>query len=415
MYTKRFVKKEGPLLKIERNLFVLADQTGVEPPVDYVQGTNAIPITFYFRDYTIPEGAGVKVYIRRPSGKAEYDQIPYVGENTVNIDVKDSMFSEVGRSYIQIQIEKEEKTLVTFEYPVDVKRNHVAGEVPGSSNSSNFLDEYLGKIDERMDHVEDLADQAQDAKDAAQESEKNAAESASAAEDSAKLSESWAVGGTGIRPGEDDNNSKYWSEQSRDYSASWKGSLLPKGTIPYEQLPVSGNIPGHMYNINNGFETDSRFKDGAGYSYPSGTNVYWTSDGKWDCLSGTLTKDVTLAEYDAMPREERMNGTTYYISDADNSFPDASPDGKGMMSAADKSKLDGIEAGAEINVQADWTENDSNSDAFIKNKPKVPKKTSDLINDSSFICGKQISQAEYDALSLGEKMNGTVYFINDED
>lgn len=400
-------------MTIERNIFVLADQTAVEPPVDYVQGTNAVPITFYFRDYIIPEGAGVKVYIRRPSGTAEYDQIPYVGESTVRIDVKDSMFSEVGRSYIQIQVEKGEKTLVTFEFPVDVKRNHVAGEVPGSSNSSNFLDEYLGKIDERMDHVEDLADQAQDAKDAAKESEKNAASSASAAEDSAKLSESWAVGGTGIRPGEDDNNSKYWSEQSKDYSESWKGSLLPKGTIPYEQLPVSGNVPGHMYNINNAFETDSRFKDGAGYAYPAGTNVYWTSDGKWDCLSGTLTREVTLAEYDAMPQSERMNGTIYYIIDADNSFPDASPDGKGLMSADDKIKLDGIEDGAEVNVQADWSENDSDSDAFIRNRPKIPEKTSDLTNDSRFIHGTVMSQAEYDALSDAEKMNGTIYFIAD--
>ena len=32
-------------------------------------------------------------------------------------------------------------------------------------------------------------------------------------------------------------------------------------------------------------------------------------------------------------------------------------------------KLDGIEAGAEVNVQADWNEQDSASDAFIRNKP----------------------------------------------
>lgn len=38
---------------------------------------------------------------------------------------------------------------------------------------------------------------------------------------------------------------------------------------------------------------------------------------------------------------------------------------------ADKSKLDGIEAGAESNVQSDWTESDSASDAYIKHKPSV--------------------------------------------
>lgn len=37
-----------------------------------------------------------------------------------------------------------------------------------------------------------------------------------------------------------------------------------------------------------------------------------------------------------------------------------------------KDKLDGIESGAEVNVQADWNVTDSSSDAFIKNKPTIP-------------------------------------------
>ena len=45
----------------------------------------------------------------------------------------------------------------------------------------------------------------------------------------------------------------------------------------------------------------------------------------------------------------------------DNNFTDA-----------DKSKLDGIESGAEANVQSDWNVSDSSSDAFIKNKPTIP-------------------------------------------
>ena len=38
---------------------------------------------------------------------------------------------------------------------------------------------------------------------------------------------------------------------------------------------------------------------------------------------------------------------------------------------ADETKLDGIETGAEVNVQSDWNEADSNSDAFIQNKPTI--------------------------------------------
>lgn len=44
-----------------------------------------------------------------------------------------------------------------------------------------------------------------------------AAESATEAADSATLSESWATGGTGTREGEDEDNSKYYSEQSQAY------------------------------------------------------------------------------------------------------------------------------------------------------------------------------------------------------
>lgn len=50
-----------------------------------------------------------------------------------------------------------------------------------------------------------------------------------------------------------------------------------------------------------------------------------------------------------------------------------------------KNKLDGIASGAEVNVQADWNQSSSSSDAFIKNKPTIPSKTSDLTNDSDFV------------------------------
>lgn len=49
------------------------------------------------------------------------------------------------------------------------------------------------------------------------------------------------------------------------------------------------------------------------------------------------------------------------------------------FTSAEKSKLAGIEAGAEVNVQADWTEADSSSDAYIANKPQ------NLVQDASYV------------------------------
>ena len=55
----------------------------------------------------------------------------------------------------------------------------------------------------------------------------------------------------------------------------------------------------------------------------------------------------------------------------------------GLMSKSDKSKLNGIAVGAEVNVQSDW--NAAVGDAAILNKPTIPSATSDLTNDSGFI------------------------------
>lgn len=55
------------------------------------------------------------------------------------------------------------------------------------------------------------------------------------------------------------------------------------------------------------------------------------------------------------------------------------------FTSAEKTKLGGISDGAEANVQANWSETDSMEDSFIKNKPTIPSKTSDLTNDSNYV------------------------------
>ena len=55
------------------------------------------------------------------------------------------------------------------------------------------------------------------------------------------------------------------------------------------------------------------------------------------------------------------------------------------FTSAEKTKLGGISDGAEANVQANWSETDPMEDSFIKNKPTIPSKTSDLTNDSNYV------------------------------
>lgn len=56
-----------------------------------------------------------------------------------------------------------------------------------------------------------------------------------------------------------------------------------------------------------------------------------------------------------------------------------------FMTSAEKTKLSGIAAGAEVNVQSDWDQTTTTADDYIKNKPSIPTKTSDLTNDSNFV------------------------------
>lgn len=83
-------------------------------------------------------------------------------------------------------------------------------------------------------------------------------------------------------------------------------------------------------------------------------------------------------------------------------IPEADSTKAGVMTSADKNKLDGIAAGAQVNVKPNWNAASgdaaeilnkptlaavatSGSYADLSNKPSIPAKTSDLTNDSGFI------------------------------
>lgn len=59
----------------------------------------------------------------------------------------------------------------------------------------------------------------------------------------------------------------------------------------------------------------------------------------------------------------------------------------------DVEKLNGIESGAQVNVQSDWDVSNPSSDAYIKNKPSIPTNTSDLTNDSDFVTSTDVETA----------------------
>ena len=111
-------------------------------------------------------------------------------------------------------------------------------------------------------------------------------------EEYAKQARSYAVGDTDYRENEITDNAKYYYQQVKQIGDGLSGALFPMGTITFEELKNQTKKKGYMYNISNDFVSDDTFKDGGGITYSSGTNVYYTADGYWDCLSGTLVTGV---------------------------------------------------------------------------------------------------------------------------
>lgn len=132
---------------------------------------------------------------------------------------------------------------------------------------------------------------------------------AESAADSATKAQSYAVGGTGSREGEDSDNAKYYFEQVKDVSEAIKGGLQPRGTVAFADLPALADVStGWMYNISDEFTTTDDFKEGAGNVIPAGANIYKTSDEKWDVLAGTPVTGVKGAK-EASYRRGNVNLT----------------------------------------------------------------------------------------------------------
>lgn len=187
---------------------------------------------------------------------------------------------------------------------------------------------------------------------ASADSASSAATSAAQAGEQALLAKSYSVGTEGaIRPGDTTDNARFFSELAQKLtedaqklldqaqklvSAATAGSIIPAGTVMFEDLPEDPKI-GYMYNISNSFTTDSRFTEGAGTYYNPGANIYWTKDGQWDVMIGVQVTGVKgAAEDDYHQGNVNITPASIGLGNVNNTA-----DADKVVKAADKTTKDG--------------------------------------------------------------------------
>jgi hypothetical protein len=117
----------------------------------------------------------------------------------------------------------------------------------------------------------------------------SASGSATAASTSEGNAEAWAKGtkgGTPVSPSDPqyNDNAKYWAGKAQEYAV---GGVQYKGSIAFQNIPISGMENGDFYNVTDDFTTDARFAEGAGKYCSAGTNIIWDSAiSKWDIAGG---------------------------------------------------------------------------------------------------------------------------------
>ena len=116
---------------------------------------------FYLKDYNIPAGTSVGIYVEKPSKKGVQSTSATldVGENSVLVDMDKQMVAEIGTAYMQLRLTKGGKELFTFVQPIRVGRS--ATPIV-SENGMPFLDEVVSKMNEATADTKAAAEDARE-------------------------------------------------------------------------------------------------------------------------------------------------------------------------------------------------------------------------------------------------------------
>ena len=202
----------------------MGTERGIAAPVPLVQYDNTLPIlaaALYLngQPYTVPDGAAVNIRMDKRDGHYVYNPALGVSEDrqTAYIAVKLQMTTGAGEYWPTIEIVIDGQVAGTSYVPLLIAENPVPEDAIESTDEFKTIQQL---VEETKEAAQIITDNEQAIKDIEENlpAIQGAAGNAKAAKDSAALAESWAVGGTGTRSGEDTDNAKYYAELAQQVS-----------------------------------------------------------------------------------------------------------------------------------------------------------------------------------------------------
>lgn len=166
--------------------YIYLKNKDVRTRIEYVQGTNTIPIVLSAVDWDVPDGSEARVYVKKPSGKEVYNTAAISG-NDITIQPTTQMFAEFGKQLGQVQIVNGDDIAATFLLEFDVEKN-LAFESTAveSSDEYGILDELITEAQTAIAAAEKATSSASAAASSANKAASSANAAATAANDAAE-------------------------------------------------------------------------------------------------------------------------------------------------------------------------------------------------------------------------------------
>lgn len=260
------------MIKIKQNIHI-PETGGVPPRIRLTQFDTAVTIVFTVYNGTIafakPSEGTVRISMTKPDKKAISTSAVYNNDGTIELQITQQMTAVVGEAYCKLSVIESDGQVSTASFILDIAAAGVKDDAVISESDISDVEKVL-EAAEFAQKAYDEIPALQDAAVAAISNSESDAETAIAADKTSALSEisaaktdavsaaknqvdiaeSWAVGGTGARTGEDTNNAKYWAEQAEKAFTGVSsfngrtGDVTPQsGDYSYDQISNTPTIP----------------------------------------------------------------------------------------------------------------------------------------------------------------------------